>query len=156
MKKIVYLHGLESPQGGPKVSLLSKENLVWAPKMDYKNEEFLFEKTLERVLSINPDYIIGSSMGGYYGFMLASHLKNVKVILFNPALFDRPGKTDLERHGDWGVNGTFVLSENDRVVPPEDTVNRVIQNKKIKIEIFKDGGHQIPYYTFEYYMKKFL
>ena len=36
MKKIVYLHGLESEAGGPKVSFLAEKGTVYAPKMDYK------------------------------------------------------------------------------------------------------------------------
>ena len=35
MKKIVYLHGLESESGGPKVSFLAEKGMVYAPNMDY-------------------------------------------------------------------------------------------------------------------------
>ena len=37
MKKVLYLHGLESDQGGPKVDYLSSKYLVCAPKLDYKD-----------------------------------------------------------------------------------------------------------------------
>ena len=37
MKKVLYLHGLESKQGGPKVDFLAKEFCVYAPEMDYKD-----------------------------------------------------------------------------------------------------------------------
>ncbi len=155
MKKVVYLHGLETEQGGDKVSYLSENNCVWAPKMDYSNPE-LFKKTLKSILDFEPDVIIGSSMGGYFGFMLASHIKGVKTILFNPALFEKPSTDDPETYGDFGVSGTFILSENDKEVNPKDTETRVKRNKRIKIEIIKNGEHRIPYVKFVQYMEKLL
>ena len=35
MKKILYLHGLESPQGGEKVDFLATKSFVHAPSLDY-------------------------------------------------------------------------------------------------------------------------
>ena len=37
MKKILYLHGLESEQGGPKVSFLATKGMVYAPEMNYES-----------------------------------------------------------------------------------------------------------------------
>ena len=37
MREIVYLHGLESRQGGPKVNFLATKGFVYAPSIDYKN-----------------------------------------------------------------------------------------------------------------------
>ena len=91
MKKIVYLHGLESSQGGKKVEFLSTQGMVYAPAMDYKTlnlDEFI--DTLGM-----PDLIIGSSMGGYAADIIGSHL-GVDVLLFNPALHNRPIDLDLE------------------------------------------------------------
>ena len=45
MKKIVYLHGLESEAGGPKVSFLAEKGMVYAPEMDYETfdlHEFIY------------------------------------------------------------------------------------------------------------------
>jgi predicted esterase YcpF (UPF0227 family) len=36
MKRIIYLHGLESEPGGPKVSFLAEKGMVYAPAMDYE------------------------------------------------------------------------------------------------------------------------
>ena len=44
MKKIVYLHGLESEPGGTKVSFLATKGRVYAPAMDYETldlDEFI-------------------------------------------------------------------------------------------------------------------
>lgn len=155
MKKVVYLHGLETPQGGDKVSLLSENHLVWAPAMDYDDPK-LFEKILDTLKDFEPDYIIGSSRGGYFGFVLASHFPKVKVLLFNPALFDRPTESDNEFYGDFGAKGTFVLGEKDDVVDPKETINRVDRNKHIKIELIKNGTHRTPYLVFKTQLSKFL
>ena len=37
--KILYLHGLESPQGGPKVDFLTTQCFVHAPEMDYTRHD---------------------------------------------------------------------------------------------------------------------
>ena len=36
IKKIVYLHGLESKAGGPKVDFLATKGLVYAPEINFK------------------------------------------------------------------------------------------------------------------------
>ncbi len=45
MKKIIYLHGLKSKQGGDKVSFLTEQNFVYAPKMNY-NDPVTFKKSM--------------------------------------------------------------------------------------------------------------
>ena len=39
MKKVLYLHGLESKQGGSKVEYLASKGAVFAPEMDYHNPQ---------------------------------------------------------------------------------------------------------------------
>ena len=70
MKKIVYLHGLESNPGGPKVSFLAEKGMVYTPTMDYHSLDLH-----EFILTLGmPDLIIGSSMGGYIADMIGSCL----------------------------------------------------------------------------------
>ena len=84
MKKIVYLHGLESEPGGTKVSFLAEKGMVYAPNMDYVTLDLSeFIHTLGM-----PDLIIGSSIGGYVADIIGSQL-GVDVLLFNPALHSR-------------------------------------------------------------------
>jgi len=87
MKKVLYLHGLESGQGGPKVDYLTTQGAVMAPKMDYTRKG-LFTEMVQLVEEFDPDVIVGSSMGGYFGYMLAGLFKK-KAVLFNPALHSR-------------------------------------------------------------------
>ena len=60
MKKIVYLHGLESKAGGPKVNFLATKGMVYAPKLNFNTLDI--EKLMGKIGK--PDLIIGSSMGG--------------------------------------------------------------------------------------------
>ena len=88
MKKVLYLHGLESKQGGPKVEFLANMFITHAPAMDYKNHKAFGELYRKVTKEGKPDLIIGSSMGGYFADALASHF-GIEVLLFNPALHSR-------------------------------------------------------------------
>jgi|TARA_R110001592_G_scaffold163321_4_gene397197 hypothetical protein len=85
--KILYLHGLESEQGGPKVDFLCKEHYTLAPDMDYRDPT-LYERTLDLITRFQPDTIIGSSMGGWFAYNLGIEV-GVPVLLLNPALHSR-------------------------------------------------------------------
>jgi len=152
MKRIIYLHGLESQQGGQKVEYLSDKGYVFAPEMDYKLNPDLFQEILEEIKELGePDLIIGSSMGGYFAYMLASHFENVEVILFNPALKERSIEFRNIIKGEHKVKGTLALSEKDRVVDPKVTLqhlDEIGELENFKIEEMKNIGHQVPIYSF--------
>ena len=152
IKKIIYLHGLESQQGGQKVDYLGNEGYVFAPEMEYKRNPHLFQDILEEIKKLDePDLIIGSSMGGYFAYMLASHFKNAEVILFNPALKERSVEFRNVIKGKYEVRGTIALSEKDRVIDPKVTLQHLDEIGELdnfKIEELKNIGHQIPIYIF--------
>ena len=50
--KILYLHGLESPQGGPKVDFLTTQCFVHAPEMDYTRHD-VFDFLVKTVMNLN-------------------------------------------------------------------------------------------------------
>ena len=56
MKKILYLHGLESPQGGEKVDFLATKSFVHAPDLDYTRAD-IFDFLIKTVNEFKPDYI---------------------------------------------------------------------------------------------------
>ena len=87
MEKILYLHGLESNQGGKKVDYLSSKYTVHSPKLDYKDPK-CFDEIFELIEESDFDLIIGSSMGGYLAFMMGEVFE-LPTILFNPALHNR-------------------------------------------------------------------
>ena len=117
MKKIVYLHGLESESGGTKVSFLAEKGMVYAPNMDYVTLDLQ-----EFILTLGmPDLIIGSSMGGYVADIIGSQL-GVNVLLFNPALHNRTVIKEFnEDYGSQPYKRTIVLGTEDHVINPEIT-----------------------------------
>ena len=99
MKKILYLHGLESKQGGEKVGFLAGQACVYAPAMDYREED-LHGKVHNMIMKFKPDLLIGSSMGGYVAHEFAKAF-NLPAVLLNPALHSRSFEPDLD---------TYILS----------------------------------------------
>jgi len=141
MKKIVYLHGLESEAGGTKVSFLAEKGMVYAPAMNYETldlNEFIFTLGM-------PDLIIGSSMGGYVADIIGSQL-GVDVLLFNPALHNRTLIREFnEDYGSQPYKRTIVLGTEDNVINPELTKKlwSVKGNEAIHDEI-ECMGHRTP------------
>tara|TARA_R110002020_G_scaffold282339_1_gene498048 strand:- start:301 stop:762 length:462 start_codon:yes stop_codon:yes gene_type:complete len=141
MKKIVYLHGLESEPGGTKVSFLAEKGMVYAPAIDYETldlNEFIFTLGM-------PDLIIGSSMGGYVADIIGSQL-GVDVLLFNPALHNRTIIREFnEDYGSQGYKRTIILGTEDKVINPEITKKlwSVKGNEAIHDEI-EGMGHRTP------------
>ena len=148
-KKILYLHGLESGQGGPKVDFLAKKALVHAPELDYTRHD-IFDFLIKTINEFQPDYIIGSSMGGYSAFILGA-LYKVPVLAFNPALHSRtlePNFPDFVKHH-FPPEFTVVMGEQDTVITPKQTLNWLkdhVKDKYVKsnIHTVKTMGHRVP------------
>ena len=141
MKKIVYLHGLESEAGGPKVSFLAENGTVYAPKIDYKTLDLN-----EFILSLGmPDLIIGSSMGGYVADIIGSQL-GVDVLLFNPALHSRSIDTNYGvNYGTETYKRTIILGTKDDIIDPEETkMLWPVGYNKAKFEEIEGMGHRTP------------
>ena len=139
MKKILYLHGLESEQGGPKVDYLSNNCYVHAPSMNYKTldlEEFI--ETLGM-----PDLIIGSSMGGYVADIIGSRLGS-DVLLFNPALHSREIDPEYEYYNN-GYIRTIVLGTEDDIIDPELTKKLwSVHGNEAEYDEIEGMGHRTP------------
>jgi predicted esterase YcpF (UPF0227 family) len=84
MRKIMYLHGLESSNVCDKVDFMHERANVLAPSIDYNNPN-IENELMDMVESFQPDLIIGSSMGGHAGLMLANYY-NIDAIVFNPLI----------------------------------------------------------------------
>ena len=139
MKKIVYLHGLESEQGGNKVSFLATKGMVYAPEMNYKTldlDEFIYTLGM-------PDLIIGSSMGGYVADIIGSRL-GVDVLLFNPALHSREIDPEYEYYSN-GYKRTIILGTEDNVINPEITKKLwSVHHNYAKFDEIEGMGHRTP------------
>ena len=146
MKKVLYLHGLESNQGGPKVDFLANEFIVHAPKMDYTDPD-LNIKMLFIMQDLKPDFIIGSSMGGYVADILAQKY-GVPAILFNPALHNRSFDPAIEypiegEQAELQERKVVVLGKEDEVIPPYITKIMFESNRNYKI-VLEEMGHHTP------------
>jgi len=139
MKKIVYLHGLESESGGTKVSFLAEKGMVYAPKMDYETldlDEFIYTLGM-------PDLIIGSSMGGCVADIIGSRL-GVDVLLFNPALHNRSIPVNHEYYGET-YKRTIVLGTEDDVIDPETTKKLwSVHGNNAEFDEVEGMGHRTP------------
>ena len=146
MKKVLYLHGLESNQGGKKVDFLAKEFMVHAPEMDYKSEHLSYQ--LDNIMvNFKPDIIIGSSMGGYVADILARNYGK-PAIMFNPALHNRSFDPAIEypiegEQAELQDRKVVVLGKNDDVIPPYLTKIMLENNFNYKI-VIEEMAHQVP------------
>jgi predicted esterase YcpF (UPF0227 family) len=150
MKKVLYLHGLESKQGGPKVDFLADEFIVHAPKINYKDPTI--QNQLDFVMrQFQPDLIIGSSMGGYVADIL-SQKYGVSAILFNPAVHNRSFEPTIEpliegEQADLQQKKIVVLGKNDEVIPPY-MAQIMFENNRYYEVVFEEMGHQTPLSVF--------
>ena len=161
MKKIVYLHGLESETNCSKVKYLRKlGHTVFNPPMDYKSKD-CFKHTLHLIEMFKPDLIMGSSMGGYFAYEIGKHF-DVPVVLLNPALHSRNFEPNVDILGDEDPLIYLIVGKNDDIINYEKTLNYLdenagcfFRNKYFKgkhghrtpVEVLKDGASKlkIPY-----------
>ena len=151
MKKILYLHGLESSNVCDKVDFLKENNVVLAPSLDYHKSN-IEEELMYMVESFQPDLIIGSSMGGFVGLALSNRY-NIKCIAFNPAIHSRPIEPNLPslQHDDvhFGFSPVVVLGLEDDVIDPAKSEDLLEQMEiECEIERVEGLGHRIPFDVF--------
>jgi len=148
--KIAYLHGLESSidEKDPKIIFLRETfNEVFAPSIAYRND-YTYERLHSVIKQLKPDVIVGSSMGGYFAYLIGSQL-GIKTILFNPAVEDREFDPIVDDSGLKKSKHNVYLGKSDNVVSGKAVRNYF---KKNAIGSFKyrsyDGGHRVPESTF--------
>ena len=146
--KVWYFHGLESKAGGPKVEFLKKNATeVYAPVMDYSNHKLFGELFRKITKEGAPDFIIGSSMGGYFADALASHF-GIKTILLNPALHSRNIIKKLPYGKEFGFSYVFLGSE-DKIISPYKTID-MLQERGTAFKLnLGSHGHRTPVNVFK-------
>lgn len=145
--KIAYLHGLESNNLGPKNEWLKTISDLYNPLIDYK-EKGVYRRLKSEIFEFKPNFIIGSSMGGYFAYNIAKEL-NIKAILFNPALHSRSYEPDMTGF-EVGIHNPsiyFVLGKNDTLIEPKKTVS-LIESQNYDL-LFFEHGHDTPYQLFK-------
>ena len=154
--KIAWLHGLESKPDKDRNNLMNSYfDEFYAPHIDYKRDkDIIFDKTLKEIKDFNPDVIAGSSMGAWMAFHIGNNL-NIPTLLFNPALSDR--SLDVRyKTGNSKPLHTIVLGNQDIVVPPDETIEWLKNNKNNVKVSYENIGHRIPFVVFKKYMRIYL
>tara|TARA_R110001592_G_scaffold4556_5_gene25679 strand:- start:2870 stop:3358 length:489 start_codon:yes stop_codon:yes gene_type:complete len=142
-QNVLYFHGLESKPGGHKVHYLNYEvDFVKAPEMDYTDPN-LFEDWLDYIEREEPDLIIGSSMGGYFAMLLATHTKT-KVLAFNPALHSRTIEIKGAKSGNEKLEGLVILGKKDDVIDPKKTLKELDKFDGLSVSIEEKMAHRVP------------
>lgn len=158
MKKIMYLHGLESSNVCDKVDFMRERANVLAPSIDYSKSN-IEEELMYMVESFQPDLIIGSSMGGYVGMLLANHY-NVDCIVFNPALHSRPVEPKIDsliQDPKSNFIPVVVLGMEDDVIDPAKSEDILEQaDFYCDIERVEGLGHRIPFDVFVNIYNKYV
>jgi len=159
MKKIMYLHGLESSNVCDKVDFMCERANVLAPSIDYRKSN-IEEELMYMVESFSPDLIIGSSMGGYVGMLLANHY-NVDCLVFNPAIHSRPIEPNLNKLVSSNIDPSFipvvVLGLEDEVIDPAKSEDMLEQaDFYCDIERVEGLGHRIPFDVFVNIYDKYI
>ena len=148
MKRILFLHGLESSNISDKTKFLSERSVLCAPKINYRDAD-IQEQLSFLVESFKPDLIIGSSMGGYVGLQLANHY-DIKSIVFNPANHSRSIDPDIHLPATDCVNvPVVVLGLRDTVIDPVVTTSILSKGSIIyQFEVIQTMEHRIPFDVF--------
>ena len=144
--RIVYLHGLESmiDKTKPKIKFL-KENFTDAfiPSIDYTDEN-TFGDLYSSIKAMNPDLIIGSSMGGYFGYLIGSKL-GIETILFNPAVIGRSFDPIVDDTKLKSIMHNVFLGKTDDVIIGKH-VKTYFKEKGTGVfnyEVY-EGNHRVP------------
>jgi hypothetical protein len=143
--KIAYLHGLESSidQKDPKIIFLNKNfDNVYAPSINYKDDK-TFNKLYKNIKSLNPDLIVGSSMGGYVSYLIGSKL-SIPVLLFNPAMTGRGFDPVVDDSGLKKTKINIRFGKSDSVISGSAVRSFFKENGvSFNHEIY-NGGHRVP------------
>ena len=115
--KIAYLHGLESSNDpkSPKIIWLNDNfDQVYTPLIKYQ-KKVSFTIITAHIKKQSPDYIIGSSMGGYFAYLIGATL-GIPTILFNPAVIGRSFDPVVDDRNLKETSHNVFLGKTDEVI----------------------------------------
>lgn len=158
MRKILYLHGLDSHLQTDRAAVLAPYGEVIAPTFDYKNNPELFGQLCHEYKDISA--IIGSSAGGLVGYFLAQKLQK-PCLLFNPALnyqHQMPFAPFWDKQ--YKQYMLLVMGVQDMVIPYKESLPIALANKapeqQIDIHLIQAMEHSFPIEIFSQELKFFF
>lgn len=149
--KILYIHGLYGKPKKEKIDLLTaKGHEMVAPLINYVEEqEAVYPKLRKICEESNVEYIVGSSMGGYFGYWLGQDLK-IPQLLFNPALPYRSVLMSIpEIEEDVSVKSWVVVGAKDATIDPELNKQFFKDKANARLICCEWLEHRIDMLTFE-------
>jgi len=153
MLKILYLHGLEGNLSVEKRKVLQQFGEVMGGDIDYRKPKIIHE-LVQHAIDFKPDYIIGSSMGGYVGFLI-SKILNLPCLLFNPAFPYRtiePDISEVEIPASKTAKTTIILGNNDQTIKYSDNLKFIkesLNSENIELIEIEELEHRIPFDVFK-------
>ena len=161
MKRILYLHGLESSSIGSKASWLITNYDCTAPCIDYHKPSAFIDICNYIEQTDAYDLIIGSSMGAFFGMAL-SYKYHIPYLGFNPPIdpeltirmADIHDATVFKILGDFpfdGIQRSVVVGMLDDVVNPDYALD-FLPLRETKVYAERDMGHRIPLEKLQKYL----
>lgn len=149
-KNILYIHGLDSQPNPKKLAILEKfGHRTHALHLDYRKDLLAYAKLKREAKDKNIDFIVGSSLGGYFGYWLGHDLK-INQLLFNPAMPFRSVQVQtLDITENPTIKSWVVIGINDEVIPPNLNIAFFKNRESIRLISCQWLGHQIDEVTFE-------
>jgi predicted esterase YcpF (UPF0227 family) len=147
---VLYIHGLDSKPNSQKLDLIKKKgHQVTALHLDYRKELNAYSLLSEHARKSKIEYIIGSSLGGYFGYWLGHDLR-VNQLLFNPAMPYRSVKVQSNNISEKpNVFSHVVLGAHDDIIPPNLNMSFFSTRDNIKLLTCHWLGHEVDIKTFE-------
>lgn len=166
MLKIYYLHGFASRFDitSDKLKALAKLGPVYGHDIDYTQaSEDVIEDSLDKLMQVNPDLLVGTSMGGWLAGILGAE-SGIPFVAINPVT--DPGHTlkpwigqgvDHQGHAyqltDEVVSsyypfthygsGLVLLDQGDELLPWNDTVRAL--GDYFPVHSFEGGSHRFEH-----------
>lgn len=153
----LYLHGYNSSPNPDKIAFLHDRGLATvAPPIDY-HKPLVYQRLEALARALQPDLIIGSSMGAYLGFYMARVL-NIPTLLFNPAFVNPDNFYPLvDKTGKHKPLQSMVVGLNDDVINPRDAMFFVFEiYGQHLFTVDHTLGHQVPLHTFKEHVNRWL
>lgn len=164
MVNIIYIHGLYSSPKKEKLAILEAfSDKLYAPQLDYEQNQSIFPELLSACVAQDIHYIVGSSAGGLMGYWLAKHL-GCQALLFNPALNSLHRRPDIELLKEKAPTATdyflnVILGAKDEQVPPLETQTYLKAHElesRYLIDWQPKLAHSIDLETFRMACEKYL
>lgn len=84
--KTLYIHGLDSTPNTEKIDIMKEAGLIpFALHLDYRTEANAYNLLKKEVVENELEFLVGSSLGGYFAYWLAEEL-GLPCLLLNPAM----------------------------------------------------------------------